>query len=182
MLRSSEFGTMKPLMILPSSANSTTKCSERIITSPTKHLQQHHHSSPMNNYSQTMHEIADLIFDSWYLAGAEFLTLCPKNDKIKDNTETAVMAVRCYYARGAMPYIKTLNYPNLQRWQNATSISLYSKKFLRFLLCTKPRSLVSVTSVLVLQKLQSKQQQTVGVKAKGAEILRKNFGGQKCPL
>ena len=58
----------------------------------------------------------------WYLAGAELLTLCPKNDKIRDNTETAVMAVRCYYARGAMPYIKTLNYPNLQRWQFASDI------------------------------------------------------------
>ena len=74
------------------------------------------------SFSQTMHEIADLIFDSWYLAGAELLTLCPKNDKIRDNTETAVVAVRCYYARGAMPYIKTLNYPNLQRWQFASDI------------------------------------------------------------
>jgi len=43
------------------------------------------------------------------------LTLCPKNDKIRDDTETAVVTVRCYYARGAMPYIKMLNYPNLQR-------------------------------------------------------------------
>ena len=74
------------------------------------------------SFSQTMHEIADLIFDSWYLAGAEFLTLCPKSDKIRDSTETAVWAVRCYYARGATPYIKTLNYPNLQRWQFASDI------------------------------------------------------------
>ena len=54
MLRFSEFGTMKPLTILQSSANSTTKCSERIITSPTKHLPQPHHFSPMNN-SRMMH-------------------------------------------------------------------------------------------------------------------------------
>ena len=58
----------------------------------------------------------------WYLAGTELLTLCPKSDKIRDNTETAVWAVRCYYARGAMPYIKMLNYPNLQRWQFASDI------------------------------------------------------------
>ena len=58
----------------------------------------------------------------WYITGAEHLTLCPKSDKIRDSTETAVVAVRCYYARGAMPYIKTLNYPNLQRWQFASDI------------------------------------------------------------
>ena len=65
---------------------------------------------------------SDCYFGVWYLAAGQFLTLCPKSAKIRDNTETAVVAVCCYYARGAMPYIKTLNYPNLQRWQFASDI------------------------------------------------------------